>query len=90
MAPEILQPGAMEAESRQTTGALYNAPPSETQQQRRHQIVQHDAAIVATENMTHDAHLKIVGNTATSKNKKQHAIGCESIHIDVDAGQLTV
>ena len=55
MAPEILQPGAIEAESSRTTGASNNAPPGETQQQRRHHLVHRDAAIVATENMTLDA-----------------------------------
>jgi len=40
--------------------------------------------------MTLDAHFKIVRKTGSNKNKKQHAIGCESIHIDVDDGQLTV
>jgi len=90
MAPEIPQPGAIEAKSSRTTGASNNAPNSETQQQRRHQLVHRDAAIVATKNITHDAHLKIVGKTGSIKNKKQHVIGCESIHIDEDDGQLTV
>jgi len=36
MAPEIVQPGAIEAELSRTTGASNNAPPGETQQQRRH------------------------------------------------------
>ena len=38
--------------------------------------------------MTQDAHLKKVRKTGSSKNKKQHAIGCESIHICVDDSQL--
>jgi len=33
MAPEILQPGAIEAELSQTTRASKNAPPRETQEQ---------------------------------------------------------
>jgi len=90
MAPEILQPGVIEAELSQMTGASNNAPPCETQQQPRHQLVHCDAAIVATNNMTHDARLKIVRKIRSSKNEKQHAIGCESIHIDVDDDQLTV
>jgi len=56
MAPEIPQPGAIEAESNQTTELSNNAPPGETRQQRRHQNVHLDATIVATENMTQDAH----------------------------------
>ena len=90
MAPEIIQPGAIEAELSRMKGTSTNAPPGETQQQRRHQLVHRDAAIVATEDMTPDAHLKIVQNTGSRKNKKLYAIGCESIHIDVEDGQLTV
>jgi len=89
MAPEILEPGAIEAESSRTTGASNNAVPSETQNQRRHRLVHRDAAVVDTENMTQDADLKIVIKTGFSKNKKQQAIGCESIHINVVQGQLT-
>jgi len=40
--------------------------------------------------MTQDAHSKIVRKTGSSKNMKQHAIGCEYIHIKVNDGQLTV
>ena len=90
MPPEILQQGTIEAESSRTTGASNTAPPSETQQQHRHQLVHRDAAIVATENMTHKAHLKIEPKTGSSRNMKQHAIICESIHIDINNGYLTV
>jgi len=90
MAPEIIQPGAIEAVSSRTTGALNNAPPSYTQQRHRHEWVHHDAAIVATENMAQDAHLKIVRKPGSSKNKKQHVIRSELIHINVDDGQLTL
>jgi len=40
--------------------------------------------------MTQDAHLKIVRKTESSKNKKQHAVRCEHIHIEANGGQLTV
>jgi len=40
--------------------------------------------------MTQDAHLKIVPKTGSKKNGKQHAIGCVSIHINVDDSQQTV
>jgi len=76
MAPGILQPGAIEAESSRTTGGSNDSPPGETQQQRRHQLVHRDAAIVATENRTQDAHVTIVCKTGSSRNKEQHAIGC--------------
>jgi len=65
-------------------------PPGETQQQRRHQLVHCDAAIVATNNKHQDTQFKIVCKAGSTKNKKQHAIRCESIHIDADDGQLTV
>jgi len=52
MDPETLHPGAIGAESSRTIGALHNEPRGETQQQRRHQLLHRDAAIVATENMT--------------------------------------
>jgi len=90
MAPETLPPGAIGAGSSRTTGASRNAPLGETQLQRIHQLVHRDAEIVATENMTQDAHLKNVRKTGSSNNKKQHAIGYESIHICVNNGQLKI
>jgi len=89
MAPGSLQQGAIGAKSNRMTGTLTNVPPGERQQQRRHQLVQHGTAIVATKNMTQDAHLPILRETRSSRNEKQHAIGCESIHVKVDDGQLT-
>lgn len=56
MAPETLPPGAIESESSRMTGALRNVPVGKTQQQPRYMLVHHDAAIVATENMTQDQH----------------------------------
>ena len=88
--PEILQEGAIQAEWSLTTGASNTAPPGVTQQQRRHHLVHCSAATIATENMTQDAHLKIVRSAGSRKDRKKHAIGCESIHLDVDNGQLTV
>ena len=40
--------------------------------------------------MTPDAHSKIVHKIESSNNMKQYAIGCEYIHIVVNAHQLTV
>jgi len=74
MVPEIFQPGEVEAESSRMTATPNNAPPGETQQQHTHQLVHRDAATVATENMTQDAHLIILRETRNSKNKKHHAI----------------
>jgi len=93
MTPEILQRGVIEAESSRTTGSSKNAPPGKTYQQHRHQLVHHDAAIVSTKNMTQDAHLKIeheTGSTPSFNNKKQHTIRCDSIHSNVDQGQVTL
>jgi len=55
-------------------GATSNTELLGTQQERRHKLVHRDAANVATKHMTHDAHLKIVRKTGSSKNKKQHAL----------------
>jgi len=77
MVPEKPQPGVIEAESSRTTGSSQNAPLGETQQPRRHQLVHCDAVIVATANMTQDAHVNIVCKTGSSKHQMQHAIGCE-------------
>jgi hypothetical protein len=90
MAPEPLQPGAIGAESSRMTGASSTPPPGETQQECRHRLVHRDVAIVATKNMNQDAQLKNVHKTGSSKKQKQHAIGCKSIHISVDHGQLTI
>jgi len=90
MAPETLPPGTIGAESSRMTGASHTEPLGETQQQCRHQLVHRDAAIVANKNMTQDAHLKKVPKTGIKRNKKQHGIGCESIHICGDGGQLRI
>jgi len=72
------------------TGASSYAPLAETQQQHRHQLVHRDAAIAATKSMARDAHSTIVRKTGHCNNRKQHAIGCEYLHIDVEDGQLTI
>jgi len=86
MAPQTPQPGVIESESSWTMCASSNAPLAETQQQCRHQLVHRDAAIAATEHMAQDADLKMVRKTRRSNNRKQHAIGCEYLHIDVTGG----
>jgi len=81
-------------ESRSNTSRLAGAPSNMeilgTQQERRHYLVHHDAANGATKHMTQDAHLKIVRKAGSSKNKKQHAVGCEYIHIEAKGVQLTI
>jgi hypothetical protein len=70
-------------------GATSNPELLDTQQQRRHKLVHRDAANVDTKHMTPDAHSKIIRKTGSSKNKKQHAVGCEYILIVANGGQLT-
>jgi hypothetical protein len=57
---------------------------------RRHKLVHRVAANAATKHMTHDAHLKIVRKTGSSKNNKQHAVGCGYIHIEANSSKFTV
>jgi len=81
-------------ESGTNTGRLAGATPNTEllgpQQERRHKLIHRDAGNVATKHMTQDAHLKIVRKTGSSKNKKQHAVGCEYIPIVANGGELTV
>jgi hypothetical protein len=84
MAHKTHPPGVIGADWSRMTGASRNAPPVKTPQQRRKQLVHHDAAIVATENIRQDEHLQNVRNTDSSKNTKQRAIGCESLQFCVD------
>jgi len=77
MAAETPEQDWSESELSWLTGASSNPPPAVTQQHHRHQLVHRDAANAASEHMTHNAHLIIVRKRASSKNKTQHAIGCE-------------
>jgi len=71
-------------------GATSNAEILGTQQERRHTLVHRNAANTVPKYMTQDAHLKIVRKTGSSKKTKQHAVGCEYIHIEANGGQLAV
>jgi len=77
MAPQAPQPGVIQSESSQTTGASSKAPLGVTQLQRRHQVVHRNTAIAATDNMAQDTHLKQVCKTRRSNDRQQHSIGCE-------------
>jgi len=61
-----------------------------TQQEGRHQLVHREAANEATKNIAQDAQLKIVRQTGSRNDKKQHAIGCENIHTVANGRQFTV
>jgi hypothetical protein len=74
MAPPTRQSGVIQSELSRTAGASSNAPLAEIQLQRRHQLVHHDAAIAATENMAQEEHLKKVYQTERSNNMQQRAI----------------
>jgi len=80
-------PGDSGSNTGRLAGATSNTELLGTQQQRRHKLVHRDAGNVATKHMTQDAHLKIVCKTGSSKNKKQHAVGCEYILIVANSGQ---
>jgi len=71
-------------------GATSNTELLGTPQEHRHKLVLRDAANAATKHMTQDAHLKIIRKTESSKNIKQHAVGCKYIHIEANGVQLTV
>jgi len=83
-------PGESGSNTGRLAGATSNTEILGPQQMRRHKLVLRDAANVATKHMTRDAHLKIVCETGSRKNKKQHAVGCECILIEAISDQLTV
>jgi hypothetical protein len=83
-------PGESGTNTGQLVSATSNTDILGTQHERRHKSVNRDAANAATKHMTQDAHLKIVRKTGSRRNKKQHAVGCEYIHIEAKGGQLSV
>jgi len=83
-------PGESGSNTGRLAGATSNTEMLGTQQERRHKLVHRDAADATTKHMTQDAHLKIVRKTGSRRNMKQHAVGCEYIHIDAIGSQLTV
>jgi len=83
-------PGESGSNTGQWAGATSKTDILGTPQERRHKLVHRDAANAATKYMTQDADLKIVRKTGSRKIMKQHAVGCEYIHIKANGGQLTV
>jgi len=71
-------------------GATTNTAIFGIQHERRHMLVHRDTANAATKPMTPDEHFKIVCKTGSNKIMKQHAVGCEFIHIEENGGQLTI
>jgi hypothetical protein len=90
MDTQLLPPGESGSNTGRLAGATSNTEILGTQQECRYKLVHRDAANAATKHMTQDTHLKIVRQTGSSKNKKQHAVRCEYIHIEANSGQLTV
>jgi len=84
------QPGENKSESSRLTGTTSNPSLIGTQQEHGHQLVHRDGANAATNNMTQDAHFKIVSTTRRSKNKKQHAVGSEYVHNEGFSHQFTI
>jgi len=68
MATQSPQQGENGTQPGQSMGATQNMSLSGTQQERRHQFIQRNAANAATKNMTQDAHWEIVRKTGSSKN----------------------
>ena len=90
MAPQTPQQVEHGIKSSRTTGVSSNTPPPETELQRRHHVAHHDTANATTGDMTLDAQLNIVRKTGSSKNKKQHPIGCKYSGIAVNDRQLLI
>jgi len=72
------------------TGISSNAALAGTVQNPRHQLVHRKAANKGTENLTPDTHIHIVSKPWSSKNEKQHAVGCEHIQIEINSRELTL
>jgi len=83
-------PGESGSNTSRLAGATSNTEILGTQQERRPKLVHRDAANAAIKHMTQDAHSKIICKTGSRKNKKQHWVGCEYIHIDANGGSLTL
>jgi hypothetical protein len=83
-------PGESGSNTGRLAGATSNTEILSTQQERRIKFDHRDTADAATKHMTQDAHLNIVRNTGSGRNKKHHAVGCDIIHTNEIGGQLTV
>jgi hypothetical protein len=90
MAPQTAQESTSGSELSRMMGASSSMSQTAPQHQRRFHLVHRDAAIAATEDMTLDTPLETDFSMRSSKNMKQHAIGCEYIQIEFDSRQLTI
>jgi len=84
------QPAPSGSKSSRLAGDTLNTSLIGAQHQCRHRLVYRDTTDAATRNMTQDAHLEIVRNTGSGKNKRHHAVGCKYMHSVVNSRQLIV
>jgi hypothetical protein len=70
--------------------ASSHVPLEETSPQCRYLLGHRDAAFAATENMAPNTHSQNVHKTGCSNDRKQYAMRCESLHSEVEGGQLTI
>jgi len=90
MDPQTAPQRTTGSESSRTTVASSNMSPAQTQLQQRHHLVHCHAAHAATYDMTKYVQVQMFPKTGTGRNKKQHAIRCVYICIEVDSRQLTI
>jgi len=90
MDPQPLQPGPSRSKSSRLLGPSSNMALIGAQQERKQQLVHHDAANAATNNMSQHGHLTIICKNGSSTNRKQYAVACEFIHTVVNSHQLPI
>jgi hypothetical protein len=90
MPTKTLQPGAIGAKSNRTAGASTSAPRGETQQQRQTTVCPPRCCNCCHRTFDQGRTFQNGTFNQSHKNMNQLAIGRESIHIDVDDGQLTI
>jgi len=83
-------PGESGSNTVRLAGSESNTEILAMQQERRYMSVHRDGANAATKHMTQHAHSEIVRKAESRNNKKQHAVGCECMHMEAIGGQLTV
>jgi hypothetical protein len=84
------QPSERGSKTSRLAGTSSNMSLIGRQQECRQQLVLHNAANAANEDITQDAHLQIVCRTGSSTNKNQYAAGCEYTHTVVNGRQFIV
>jgi hypothetical protein len=83
-------PGESGSNTSRLVDATSNTEILGTPQECRHKLVRRDATNVGTKHTIQDAHSQILRKSASGKNKKQHAFGCEYILFKGNGSQVTV